>query len=77
MGITEKINETVEGVLVFWVAALILAAITPSLFNTLANTEVFPYGATTTLIVQLITMILAIAILTNVFKKDEPRLQFQ
>lgn len=77
MGITDKINETVEGVLVFWVAAIILAAITPNLFNVLANSEVFPYGATTTLIVQLLTLLLAIAVATNIFKKEEQKFVVQ
>lgn len=77
MGITEKVNETVEGVIVYWIAAIILAAVTPSLYNTLSNTTTFPYGATTTLILQLVTLVLGVALLTNILKKDEPQVRFQ
>jgi len=74
MAVIEKIYETVEGTLALYIGALILAAFTPQLFNTLSNATIFPYGSTTTLFVQLVTFVLAAAILLNIFsRKEEPR----
>lgn len=71
MGFEDKAIGAFVGVLVLWIVSILLQAITPSLFATWTNTQIFPYGNTATLLIQLITLLLAVVLVIGVFRRDD------
>lgn len=71
MGFEDKAIGAFVGVLVLWIVSILLQAITPNLFATWTNTQIFPYGNTATLLIQLITLLLAVVLVIGVFRRDD------
>lgn len=70
--------EAPIGVLLLFVAVLIIDPIQIPLFGVLANSEAFPHGASTILLIQLVPLILGVMVLWSAYRSfREPETGFQ
>jgi len=60
--------EVPIGVLLLYIAIVIIQPLQDPLFGTLGNTEAFPYGSTTKILIQLVTLILAAMVLFSAYR---------
>lgn len=69
------IIEAPIAILLLFVAVVLIEPIQVPLFGTLGNSSAFPYGSTTIVMIQLITLILAVMIIWSIyrsFREPEP-----
>lgn len=62
------IIEAPIAILLLFVAVVLIEPIQIPLFGTLGNSDAFPYGSTTIVIIQLITLVLAVMIIWSIYR---------